>query len=97
MTPEDREWVKRIHEANKATALVVQQLSETVMQQTSRNMVLTVVVGALYAELAKVSGGENDLDEMLARVLGVIEARPDSKGHALVTADEIRNFAEVIR
>ena len=89
LSPEDRNLLNRLAEALGA-------MSSNVGQLMFRNAVLTAACGALYAELARVSGEPGDIDAMLGRLTGVIEARPDNGGHVLHATDELRNAAEAL-
>lgn len=78
MTPEDREWVRTLHQCQKAQADVANELSATIQQMQGmlkdaavRARIASITSAVLFAELAKRSGGgAAALEEMLADLEG---------------------------
>jgi len=89
MSPEDAKAIQAIID-------MVTNLSGQVMSLMASNTVLTAASGALFAEMARVSGKDGDFDAMLERLMGVLEAQTDSRGRLLSAADELRSAAEAM-
>jgi len=96
MRPEDRAVMNRLVEGQVQSLELLKTLDDALRQQLANNMVLLSACGALYAELSRMTGREEHLDEMLSRLTGAIEANPDSEGRVLQATDRIRTMAEAM-
>jgi len=96
MSPEEQALLSALVEGQKVLTETLRSLSERVMELSGQNLVLTTACGALYGELAKVVGKPGTLDELLSRVMGIIEGNAVSTQGALKAADDIREFAELV-
>lgn len=106
MSPEDREWIKAVAaqananaEGLKAVLKFAQTAAETQKRLIAQNAVLMMACGALYAELAQATGGESQLTEMLARLVGTIQGgrqlSDDAGSNAMLEiSDSIQEAAE---